>query len=75
MCLFSEKDITMLSPKLQWLKDHDIVVGICDDKWPSYCAYSRKQDQAAWGDDEHDALCNLAIKLGIKLWNEKPWEV
>lgn len=61
---------TTLSPRLQWMKKHDIRVVYDEEarlnKW--IASYKGKRYGGA---SEYDALCDLAIDNNLKLWNEE----
>ncbi len=56
-----------LSPRLLWMEKHNIIIGAAPHR-NQYYALAAKMD--GWGDTEDEALTQLALKLGIRLWNE-----
>lgn len=59
----------MLSPRRQWMLDH----GITTSKLASSVGIrwiAEGMESNAYGQTEDDALCELARKLGIRMWNE-----
>ena len=55
------------SPRLQWMEKHGIRSRYCScARW---YAWSGMDD--GWGDTEDEAITQLVLKLGIKLWNEE----
>jgi len=59
-----------LSPRLQWMRKHGIQSKQRDDSGTVWLAYKSGTSKAATGDDELDAIINLASKLNLKLWNQ-----
>jgi hypothetical protein len=71
--LFPAKAVTMLSPRLQWCKDHAVVTtkrkGVAAEHlWSAHVERSLIQGV---GPNEEDACRDLAVKLNIKLWFER----
>jgi hypothetical protein len=81
--LFPVSDTKMDSPRLAWLKRHDVSV---DKEWDDYFdefvfvakimklytgGIYRYSYMVGKGDTEDDALCDLAKKHGLRLWNEE----
>jgi len=62
------------SPRMQWMEKHGITTasGIWDAYEGNYrwCAFQHLKYQA-YGDTEDEAITQLALNLGIKLWNEE----
>ena len=56
------------SPRLLWLEKHNIGI-IYDNTKNQFAAIGRQE--SAWGETEDEAITQLALKLGIKLWNEE----
>ncbi len=57
------------SPKLLWIKDNKISI-LQNPKSP-YKPWTAEDDRIiGFGETEEDALCDFAIKKGIRLWNE-----
>ncbi len=68
------------SPRRLWLKKHRIRThksdGVPDDEepwnaWPGDLCEAIENNLVRTGVTEADAICDLAIKLGIRLWNEE----
>ncbi len=57
-----------LSPRLLWIEKHGII--ICYDSCRKQF-YAIGANDTGWGDTEDEALTQLALKLGVKLWNEE----
>ena len=66
-----------LSPRLKWMKRHGIYTDHCGQiakhvSWKAYVLNERGGiDLSSYGETEHEAIADLAIRLGIKLWNEE----
>lgn len=58
------------SPRLQWIEKHAIE---CRNYSDGKC-YSFTSTDSAWGDTEDEAITQLALKLGIKMWFEEGLE-
>ena len=67
------------SPRRLWLKKHRISTHksdyVADDEdpwnaWTGELSDAIEDDLLCTGATEADAVCALAIKLGIRLWNE-----
>lgn len=57
------------SPRLLWMERYKVTVSDCEDgkfARSNYDLYTR-----GFGLTEDEALANLAIALGVKLWNEE----
>ena len=65
------------SPRLIWLERNGIKVSPSRTHGPSHkhwMAYRHSGDfisSSGYGETEDEAITSLAIKLGIKLWNEE----
>jgi hypothetical protein len=62
------------SPRLIWLEKHKIAtLRGKPDSWAAWIiAKPTKADQIiGYGETEDEAVVSLAIKLGIRLWNEE----
>ena len=62
------------SPRLCWLEKHGIVtLRGKSDSWAAWLkAKPTKVDQTiGYGESEDEAIADLAIKLGLRLWNEE----
>jgi len=68
------------SPRRQWLKKHRISTDksscVPDDEepwnaWVGDLSEAIENDDVGTGTTEDDALCDLAKRLGIRLWNEE----
>ena len=65
------------SPRLIWLERHGIKVSPSRTHGPSHkhwMAYRHDDDfisASGYGETEDDAIAFLAVKLGIRLWNEE----
>ncbi len=65
------------SPRLIWLEKHGIKVTPSKAHGPSlkcWMAYRHDGDfisASAYGSTEDEAIADLAIKLGLRLWNEE----
>ena len=65
------------SPRLQWLEKHGIKVSPSRTHGPSHkhwMAYRHDEDfifASGYGETEDDAIAFLAVKLGLRLWNEE----
>lgn len=55
-----------LSPRLAWIERHEIELF----NYGKNC-FVRCPHENAWGDTVDEALTQLALKLGVKLWNEE----
>lgn len=65
----------MLSPRLRWMQRHHITVdhsvSSVAEAWMAACKEPGQVTQSFVSrQSEHDALCGLAKKLGIRMWNE-----
>lgn len=69
------------SPRLQWMERHGITVrrygphdcgkpGWQDNEWFAMGKVHLNYE-IGYGDTEDEAITQLALKLGIKLWNEE----
>lgn len=59
------------SPRLIWMEAHNITTERkASSQGAVWIATANDETESAAADCEHDALVKLAIKLGIKLWNE-----
>lgn len=56
------------SPRLLWMEKH-CVMTLYDKARNQFAAVAYQQN--GWGDTEDEAITQLALKLGIKLWNEE----
>ena len=55
------------SPRILWLEKHNFGVrNYSDGQW-----YAFRGREDAWGQSEDEVVTQLALKLGIKLWNEE----
>lgn len=74
-----------LSPRLKWMREHEIQSYECPVDEDPWCAVvvpkgqtfgdvvSRcREDDLGYGDTENEALIALAQKLNIPLWNQSP---
>jgi len=62
------------SPRLAWIEKHQIVtLRGKPDSWAAWLsARSARAEQAiGYGESEDEAIADLAIKLGLRLWNEE----
>ena len=65
------------SPRLIWMKRHGIKVSPSRTHGPSHkhwMAYRHNEDfisASGYGETEDDAITSLAVKLGLRLWNEE----
>lgn len=69
------------SPRLKWLKKHNVKTWRTESDETSnkpWLAWAQDEDgdvphdgNASFGATEHDALVNLAMMLGWRLWNEE----
>jgi len=66
------------SPRLQWMEKHGIETAKGNFERPSdksrheWIAWSNPEIQSTgWGNAEDEAITQLALKMGIKLWNEE----
>ena len=64
------------SPRLKWLKQHGVHTKRYDYRPSIWCAYvgvnvfPKPNNLFGEGYTEHEAIVDLAIKRGWKLWNE-----
>jgi hypothetical protein len=72
--LFPAKAVTMLSPRLKWMKAHGVVTkkrhfvpavetwiaDLISAPWP-----------VGYGPTEEEACRDLGVKAGLRLWNEE----
>ena len=66
------------SPRRQWMEKHGITTA--PRIWDAYegntrWAAFRYLKNTAYGDTEDEAITQLALKLGIKLWNEEGGQI
>jgi hypothetical protein len=62
------------SPRLIWLEKHQIVtLRGKPDSWAAWVKGKniRPNCSYGYGETEDDAITSLAIKLGLRLWNEE----
>ena len=62
------------SPRLIWLEKHQIVtLRGKPDSWAAWLSArsARVEQIIGYGESEDEAIADLAIKLGIRLWNEE----
>jgi hypothetical protein len=57
------------SPRLQWLRKHDIRIHRDSEEANEFTAWTLP-DASGYGDTEDEAIADLARKLSIPLWNE-----
>lgn len=79
--LFSKEEVSKDSPRLAWLKKHQIVTYFCEHLDPEecpWCAWIGEKDNppedpelCGYGLTEGDAIVALCKANGIKLWNEE----
>ena len=75
--LFDAAETLQLSPRLAWMKKHNIQVAsdVVDTKgkpW-GFIAYVPNEG-SAYSDTEDKALSLLASYMGIKMWNEPGYQ-
>lgn len=68
--LFPPDTGQQLSPRLQWLRPNGITVQRVDIGIGTIYVAERGPLDWANGATEDEAIADLAIKLGVKLWNE-----
>jgi hypothetical protein len=62
------------SPRLAWIEKHQIVtLRGKPDCWAAWLSArsTRVEQTIGYGESEDEAIADLAIKLGIRLWNEE----
>lgn len=61
------------SPRLAWIEKHQIVtLRGKPDSWAAWINMRPTIDQTiGYGETEDEAVVSLAVKLGIRLWNEE----
>lgn len=85
--LFPAEETASLSPRLRWMRKHNVSVKFNSDAepyepWEAYigrydpmkqlnCSGELEGPFMASGDCEHDAIVKLAVANGWKLWNEE----
>jgi hypothetical protein len=57
------------SPRLQWLRKHDIRIHCDSEETHEFTAWTLP-DVSGYGSTEDEAIADLAKKLSIPLWNE-----
>jgi len=63
--LFPESEVTQLSPRLAWMKRHDVVTGKNEaGKWFAIIT----EDLVGSGESEVAALEDLVVRSGLKHW-------
>ena len=61
-----------LSPRLKWMKEHQVIVEKTDHGSPQFVAASG--EDWAYGNTKDEAITDLAKKMGWRLWNEEGHE-
>ena len=59
------------SPRLAWMRRHGIETATDLIEWIAWQPCAGEPDVEATGPTEDDAICELAKKLGLRLWNEE----
>lgn len=66
------------SPRLQWMEKHGIEVSppvtgckVVTNSWMAFQRFGIDIPETCYGHTEDEAITQLALKLGIKLWNEE----
>ena len=62
------------SPRLAWIEKHQIVtLRGKPDSWAAWLSArsTRVEQTIGYGESEDEAIADLAIKLGLRLWNEE----
>lgn len=74
--LFPPSDMAMDSPRLKWLKQHDLVTkqqGYAYTAHPlSWCCSNRAMTMCGWGESELDATIDYCNRYKIEHWTLAP---
>lgn len=75
--LFPIASITKLTPRAAWMKKNCLVLREEWSEWDDKVMWTCTKDvggfrsRYGWGETEHDAICEWAIKNNVRLWNEE----
>lgn len=73
--LFPAKAVRQLSPRLKWVKEHDVRTlhrKVHDGSKRWFAWVDGVGPGQGEGETEEEACRDLGVKAGIKLWNELP---